>query len=67
MLPETFFLNAGIMGILNGEVTYLHRLVDAIAFRVLPVEETATAGLVAFGLLESVEKANAVQGTHHGQ
>ena len=49
MLPDTFFINAGIMGILNGERTYLHRLVDVVQFRVLPATNLFAAGMIAFG------------------
>ena len=49
LLPETFFINAGVMGILDGESTYLHRLVDVVQFRVLPATGLHAAGLIAFG------------------
>lgn len=49
LLPETFFINAGVMGILDGASTYLHRLVDVVQFRVLPVTGLHAAGLIAFG------------------
>lgn len=35
--PGTFFMNAGIFGVINGEETFVHRIVDAVAFRVLPI------------------------------
>ncbi|HRK78000.1 ABC transporter ATP-binding protein [Thiothrix sp. UBA2332] len=41
--PGTYFLNAGVLGTDGGEEFFLHRLVDACAFRVLPVSgDTAT-------------------------
>lgn len=41
--PGTYFLNAGVLGTDGGEEFFLHRLVDACAFRVLPVAgDTAT-------------------------
>lgn len=54
-LPETFFLNAGVMGIVDGESTYLHRLVDVVQFKVLPTPRIHAAGLIAFGDQNSVE------------
>jgi lipopolysaccharide transport system ATP-binding protein len=54
-LPETFFLNAGVMGIVDGESTYLHRLVDVVQFKVLPAPEVRAAGLIAFGDQNTVE------------
>lgn len=32
--PGTYFLNAGCSGVVNGDEKYLHRIIDAIAFRV---------------------------------
>lgn len=41
--PGMYFLNAGVLGTENGAEFFLHRLVDACAFRVLPVAgDTAT-------------------------
>ncbi|NJR12554.1 hypothetical protein HC776_01315 [bacterium] len=41
LLPGTYFLNAGCVGWLDGEgETYLHRIVDALAFR---IETSASA------------------------
>jgi len=40
MLPGTYYLNAGCVGVLPGEgETYLHRIIDALAFR---IDETRT-------------------------
>ncbi|MET0210841.1 MAG: ABC transporter ATP-binding protein [Burkholderiaceae bacterium] len=36
LFAGTYFLNTGLMGDVDGTHTYLHRLVDALAFRVLP-------------------------------
>ena len=42
----TYFMNAGVMGILQGEITYLHRVLDAIAFRVEAIEGDQLTGRV---------------------
>jgi len=42
----TYFLNVGLMGEVDGTYTYLHRLVDALAFRVLPDEALRPSGYV---------------------
>lgn len=47
LLPGLFFLNAGCGGIIQGEEGFLHRIEDAVAFRV-PQE----AGLLVGGLLD---------------
>jgi len=46
--PGTYFTNAGVSArIGNFERTHLHRILDAIAFRIDPLEEReATAGIV---------------------
>lgn len=46
--PGTYFLNAGVLGMLDGEDGWLHRLLDAAIFRVLPEERNRATGLVDF-------------------
>ncbi|MFO1413397.1 MAG: ABC transporter ATP-binding protein [Burkholderiales bacterium] len=60
--PGTYFLNAGVMGDVDGEETYLHRLVDAAAFRVAAGDTPGTAGYVDFSVRGSV---NLMTGDHH--
>ena len=43
-----YFLNAGLMGEVDGTDTYLHRLVDAVAFRVQPDASRKPSGYVDF-------------------
>jgi lipopolysaccharide transport system ATP-binding protein len=50
-----YFLNAGVFGDINGNETYLHRLIDIAMFRVLPVSEIFTTGLVDFGCCPKIE------------
>jgi lipopolysaccharide transport system ATP-binding protein len=42
----TYFLNAGVVGTIGTEETYLHRILDAYMFRVLPVSNNISTGLV---------------------
>ena len=42
----TYFINAGVMGIRGHEVTYLHRMIDAVAFRVEPVDQDRMTGRI---------------------
>jgi lipopolysaccharide transport system ATP-binding protein len=42
----TYFVNAGVMGVREGEMIYLHRILDAIAFRISPVLENRVTGRV---------------------
>jgi lipopolysaccharide transport system ATP-binding protein len=46
LFPGTYFMNAGLMGEVEGVQTYLHRLVDALAFRVLPETALRASGYV---------------------
>ena len=36
MNPGTFFISCGVLGLVDGEECFLHRIVDAVAVRVLP-------------------------------
>ena len=46
--PGTYFLNAGVLGVMDGAEVYLHRLLDAAMFRVMPVRDSAQTGTVSF-------------------
>lgn len=50
-----YFLNAGVVGDLNGSETYLHRLVDVAMFRVMSESENLATGVVDFSCFPSVE------------
>ena len=45
-VPGTYFLNAGALGIAEGEEIYLHRIIDACVFRIDPVEDRWVTGHV---------------------
>lgn len=45
-LPNVYFLNAGVVGVVNGEEAYLHRIVDAAMFRTLPGRRSVVSGYV---------------------
>jgi lipopolysaccharide transport system ATP-binding protein len=50
-----YFLNAGVLGDLNGSETYLHRLLDIFVFRVQADEEDLATGVIDFGCCAEVE------------
>lgn len=52
--PGTYFVNAGVLGSVNGEETYLHRLLDACLFLVLPVTEQLATGVIDFKCVSDV-------------
>lgn len=46
--PGTYFLNAGVMGTVDGAELYLHRILDACIFKIVPIGHTLSTGLVDF-------------------
>lgn len=50
LLPETYFVNAGVSAMVDGARIFLHRLVDACMFRVIPEPQMTVAGLVDLDL-----------------
>lgn len=48
LFPGMYFLNTGLMGEVQGTDTYLHRLVDAVAFRVATDASRKQSGYVDF-------------------
>ncbi|MCC6867733.1 MAG: ABC transporter ATP-binding protein [Burkholderiales bacterium] len=50
LFAGTYFVNAGLMGEVGDRYTYLHRLVDALAFRVLAEPELRASGYADFGV-----------------
>lgn len=53
--PGIYFLNAGVFGSTAQEETVLHRLVDAVAFRVLPVPHNLATEVVDLSCTPSVK------------
>ncbi|MGZ0786597.1 ABC transporter ATP-binding protein [Pseudomonas saponiphila] len=49
----TYFLNAGVQGETNVDQVYLHRILDACMFRVLPDAKNMTTGMVDFNCIPS--------------
>ncbi|MET0230857.1 MAG: ABC transporter ATP-binding protein [Rhodanobacteraceae bacterium] len=55
LAPGTYFLNAGVLGRLDGDEVFLDRVVDASMFRVLPDEARLATALVDFEVEPRVE------------
>jgi len=51
-----YFLNAGIMGQVNETETYLHRIVDACMFRILPEAGRNITTIVDFGCFPKIDR-----------
>jgi len=49
-----YFLNAGVVGDINGIEVFLHRVVDIALFRVLPDSESLATGIVDFGCCSEI-------------
>jgi lipopolysaccharide transport system ATP-binding protein len=54
-----YFINAGVMGEADGIDTYLHRVVDAVAFRVQPDASRKASGYVDFDVRTEVAPVTA--------
>lgn len=50
-----YFLNAGLIGDVNGSEIFLHRLIDIAMFRVLPESESFATGVVDFGCYPEIK------------
>jgi lipopolysaccharide transport system ATP-binding protein len=53
--PGVYFLNAGVVGEVDGSETYLHRLIDIAMFRVQPDSDNLATGIVDFGCYPEIE------------
>ena len=54
LLPGTYFLNAGVMGIAGKEDVYLHRGIDVTMFEVMPEKNLSSTAVVDFGIRPDV-------------
>lgn len=59
MNAGTYFLNAGLLANIEGERTYLHRIVDVLMFRIDPVAEAKATGYV--DLRERLDRSTAMR------
>ena len=50
LVPGVYFANVGLMGVVDGRETYLHRVEDALMFRVMYGENRSLVGPVDFFL-----------------
>ncbi|ODU51829.1 MAG: ABC transporter ATP-binding protein [Lysobacteraceae bacterium SCN 69-48] len=54
MEAGVYFLNAGVVSILDEEEKYLARIVDAVMFRVLARKDALSTGMVDFGVAPTI-------------
>jgi len=50
LLPGRYFLNAGVLGIVNGDEVFLHRVLDIATFQVRPEAGTLAGGVIDFSI-----------------
>ncbi len=48
LVPGFYLMNAGVLGTIDDEEIYLHRLIDALIFRVQPESQTIATGIADF-------------------
>jgi lipopolysaccharide transport system ATP-binding protein len=53
--PGVYFLNAGVTGSADGAAAYSHRVLDAMAFRIMPKSDQLATGWVNFDPVPLVE------------
>ncbi|WP_434721748.1 ABC transporter ATP-binding protein [Mesorhizobium sp. RIZ17] len=51
LLPDVYFLNAGVMGRSSHGSNFAHRILDGIAFRIAPVPDLEETGIVDLGIV----------------
>ena len=51
----SLFLNAGVVGSVESNETFLHRLIDVAMFRVIADTGNLATGIVDFGCLSEIE------------
>ena len=67
LTPGLYFLNAGVQGRLDGVHTFLHRIVDALCFRVLEPEFSGVTGIADFGCTASITPLEQVDARVEGR
>jgi homopolymeric O-antigen transport system ATP-binding protein len=54
LLPGTYFLNAGVVGVVNQEERFLHRGIDVAMFEVMQEDNIGSTAIVDFAVSSSV-------------
>ncbi|QUM83556.1 ABC transporter ATP-binding protein [Moritella sp. 28] len=56
--PDTYFLNSGVLGIVNDYETYIDRSIDVAIFKVQPEEELTSTCIVDFNCFAKIKGIN---------
>ncbi len=54
--PGVYFLNSGVMGVVDGHDGYLHRIIDAAMFKVMPARNGFATGVVDFACVPDIQQ-----------
>lgn len=55
--PGSYFMNAGVRGLLDAGEVYLHRLLDAYVFRIMPEEQDTATAVIDFRCVSHITLA----------
>ncbi len=61
LVAGVYFMNAGVVADVEGEETYVHRVIDALMFRVVPEEADTMTGLMDFSCTATVEAVSSAE------
>jgi lipopolysaccharide transport system ATP-binding protein len=56
--PGSYFLNAGVTGTIHKEDTFLHRILDIIMFKVMPISEDTATAIIDFNCSTQIRFKN---------
>ncbi len=56
LLPGSYFINVGCSAMINGERTYLHRILDVLMFKILPEGDINQGGIVDLQIKPHLQK-----------
>ena len=48
LLPGAYFFNAGVRGVTDGAMSYLHRVIDGLMFRIQAEQSLSVSGVIDF-------------------
>jgi lipopolysaccharide transport system ATP-binding protein len=55
--PGVYFLNAGVLGSIDDNEMYLHRILDCVCFRVIDGEASSSNGFVNFDIFPRIRQS----------
>jgi len=62
LLPRTYFISAGVQAIQDGDTFSMHRIGDALAFRVAPEDDLFYVGRFSADLIPTISRSESLSG-----